>query len=425
MNILVRRSTLAITVASLLAACNAPSEAPTAPGTAAGPDGVGLETRPAEGAKYDYRPAFPGQTRAPALQTGTPLEVREVVRGFASPWAFAFLPDGRILVSERAGSLRLVSLEGRLSAPFDGVPAVLFEGQGGLLDIALHPRFEDNNLVYFSYAEPREGGNGTALARARLVESGGTPRLEGVEVLFRQQPTVQSGFHFGSRIVFDGQGHLYLSLGERALPVAREQSQDLAGHLGKVVRLNDDGSVPADNPFVGRAGARPEIWSYGHRNVQAAALDAQGRLWTIEHGPRGGDELNRPEAGRNYGWPVISYGIEYSGMKVGEGATARPGMEQPVYYWDPVIAPSGLVFHSGKLVPEWRGDLFVGGLGSMKLVRLKLDGDRVTGEEWLLRDRNARIRDVQEGPDGALYVITDGPDAALLRIAPAEAPAGV
>jgi aldose sugar dehydrogenase len=251
-----------------------------------------------------------------------------------------------------------------------------------------------------------------------LKEDASGVSVGNVQVIFRQMPSFDSKAHFGSRIVFTPDGKLFLTLGERAAPASRVHSQDLASHFGKVVRLNTDGSVPQDNPFVGRSDAKPEIWSYGHRNVQAANLDANGRLWTIEHGPRGGDELNRPEASKNYGWPVISYGIEYQGPKVGDGLTAKEGLEQPVYYWDPVIAPSGMIFYNGDLFPQWKGDLFVGGLGSMKLVRLKLENDKVVGEEWLLQDRSSRIRDVKQGADGAIYVVADGANASILRLAP-------
>jgi glucose/arabinose dehydrogenase len=317
--------------------------------------------------------------------------------------------------------MRIVGTDGTLSEPVAGLPAVLFEGQGGLLDVALDPGFETNRTVWWTYAEARDDGNGTTLARGVLEESGGTARLRDVAVVFRQQPGLRSGLHFGSRIVFapDGQ-HLFVGLGERGIPEGRVQSQDLASHFGKVIRLRLDGSVPADNPFVGQAGAKPEIWSYGHRNIQAATLDPQGRLWTIEHGPRGGDELNRPEPGKNYGWPVIGYGIDYSGATMHE-ANAAEGLEQPVYYWDPVIAPSGALFYSGRLVPEWSGDLFVGGLGSNKLVRLKLENDRVVGEEWLLGDRGSRFRDVKEAPDGSLWLLADN---SVLRVAPAGAGGG-
>jgi aldose sugar dehydrogenase len=245
-----------------------------------------------------------------------------------------------MLVSERPGKLRIVAADGKVSAPVKGVPAVHYKGQGGLLDVALDPQFATNRMIYFSYAEPRAGGNGTALARAQLVEGADGARLDGLQVMFRQMPTFQSDLHFGSRIAFSRDGKLFLTVGERALPAGMVQSQDLGSHFGKVLRLNLDGSVPMDNPFIGRSDAKPEIWSYGHRNVQAATVDsATGRLWTIEHGPRGGDELNHPEPGHNYGWPVITYGINYPGDKIGAGITQQAGMDQPVYYWDPVIAP--------------------------------------------------------------------------------------
>jgi glucose/arabinose dehydrogenase len=267
--------------------------------------------------------------------------------------------------------------------------------------VALDPDFATNHTIYFSYAEPREGGNGTTLARAVLNESAGNASLSDVSVIFRQLPTFQSQLHFGSRIAFAKDGKLFLALGERSLPASRVQAQDLASHFGKVIRINTDGSVPADNPFAGRADAKPEIWSYGHRNVQAATIDsATGKLWTVEHGPRGGDELNHPEAGKNYGWPVITYGIDYPGPPIGAGIQQQAGMEQPVYYWDPVIAPSGMIVYRGPLFPQWQGSILVGALSGTKLVRLQMDGDKVVGEEWLLGDRRARIRDVQQGPDG-------------------------
>jgi aldose sugar dehydrogenase len=366
----------------------------------------------------DFKPAFEGQTRAPAIKSSVALDVSTVASGLEAPWSVELLPDGRFLVTERPGRLRIVAADGKLSEPVGGLPKVLYEGQGGLLDVAVDPGFATNQRIFWTYAEPRNDGNGTAVASGKLVEDAKGARVEGVKVVFRQQPSLKSQLHFGSRIVFTPDGkQLYVALGERGIPEGRVQSQDLKSHFGKVVRLNLDGSVPKDNPFVGRSDAKPEIWSYGHRNMQAANLDAQGRLWTIEHGPRGGDELNRPEPGKNYGWPVIGYGIDYSGAKMHEASTGE-GLEQPVYYWDPVIAPSGLVFHSGNGAPEWQGNLFVGGLGSMKLVRLKLDNDRVVGEEWLLADRGERIRDVKEGPDGSLYLVTEGANASLLKVTP-------
>lgn len=349
------------------------------------------------------------------------LSVETVASGLRNPWSLAFLPDGRLLVTERPGQLRIVSRSGTVSAPVAGVPPVFARGQGGLLDVALSPDFEDSRLIFFSYAEPREGASGTSVARGRLVEDGGDARLEDVQVIFRQSPATGGSNHYGSRLVFARDGTLFVTLGDRFSQ--REQAQNLSNHLGKIVRIATDGSTPADNPYRGRSGARPEIWSYGHRNVQGAALDpATGRLWTIEHGARGGDELNRPEAGGNYGWPVITYGRDYSGAPIGEG-TAKAGMEQPVKYWDPSFAPSGLAFYTGTLMPQWTGDLFTGGLAGTRLVRLRLDParDAVVDEEVLLTSLGERIRDVRQGPDGALWLLTDDPsDGKLLRVAPAE-----
>ena len=387
--------------------------ADTAQPAAAGGPGAALETREPNG--KDFKPAFPGQTRIGGLKSDFELDVTEVAKDIASGWAFEFLPDQRIIVTERQGNMRIIGKDGKLSAPLKGLPKVFFEGQGGLLDVALDPQFPNNRILYWSYAEPRgDEGNGTALAKGVL--SADETRIEQVQVIFHQMPTFKSNLHFGSRIVFTPDGKLFLTLGERSMPESRVHSQDLNSHFGKVVRLNLDGSVPADNPFVGRNDAKPEIWSYGHRNIQAATLDGQGKLWTIEHGPRGGDELNQPQPGHNYGWPVITYGIEYAGPKIGDGITQKEGMEQPVYYWDPVIAPSGMIVYNGTMFPEWQGNIFVGGMASMKLVRLKLENDKVVGEEWLLRDRG-RVRDVRQGPDGAIYVLLEAGDGALLRIA--------
>ena len=362
-----------------------------------------------------------GEAEAPRSPTPKPVKADARVETVASelehPWALAFLPDGRMLVTERPGRLRIVERDGRVSEPLAGVPRVQARGQGGLLDVALDPRFADNRLVYLSYAEPGAGGTaGTAVARGRLGEG----RLEDVRVIYQQQPKVGGSNHFGSRLVFARDGTLFVTQGDRF--AYRDQAQDLSVGIGKIVRINADGSVPRDNPFVGHAGARPEIWSYGHRNVQSAALHPQtGQLWTVEHGARGGDELNRPEAGKNYGWPVITYGVDYSGERIGEG-TAKPGMEQPVYYWDPVIAPSGMTFYTGDAFPDWKGSLFIGSLDPGLLVRLTLKDGRVAREERYLADLGERIRDVRQGPDGLLYLLTDSGDGRILRVLPAAAP---
>lgn len=363
----------------------------------------------------------PESTPIEAPSSIGPLSVETVAASLRSPWGLAFLPDGRMLVTERPGSLRLVSPSGTVSAPVAGVPPVFARGQGGLLDVALAPDFDRSRLVYLAYAEPREGASGTSVARGRLMEENGDARLENVEVIFRQSPAASGSNHYGARLVFARDGTLFVTLGDRYSQ--REQAQNLSNHIGKIVRIAANGDVPADNPFRQKSGARPEIWSIGHRNVQGAALDpATGRLWTIEHGARGGDELNHPEAGKNYGWPVISYGRDYSGAAIGEG-TEKAGMEQPVKYWDPSFAPSGLAFYTGTLMPKWKGDLFAGGLAGTRLVRLRLDTARgsVTEEEVLLTDLNARIRDVRQGPDGALWLLTDDPsNGRLLRVAPAD-----
>jgi aldose sugar dehydrogenase len=348
------------------------------------------------------------------------IRVETVADGLTHPWGIAVLPDGAMLVTERPGRLRLVSPQGAVSEPISGVPAVDARRQGGLLDVETDPQFAENRLVYLSYAEPGQGGNSTAVARGRLSEDG--TALSEVEVIFSQQPKVDSTMHYGSRLVFDGQGHLFVTLGERSHERFRGQAQELGSHLGKIVRIRPDGSVPDDNPFVGRDDVLPEIWSYGHRNIQAADLHPEtGRLWEIEHGPRGGDELNIPEPGGNYGWPVVSHGVNYDGTPVGTGEASAPDMIDPVHTWTPVIAPSGMTFYTGDEFPEWQGNLFVGGLASTTLVRLVLDGESIVHEERLIDDLGLRIRDVVEGPDGALYLATDEDNGEILRISRAEA----
>jgi glucose/arabinose dehydrogenase len=355
----------------------------------------------------------------PAQRSPTPAPIEgkvtaeTVAQGLEHPWALAFLPDGRMLVTERTGRLSVV-LEGGKLQEVTGIPEVVARGQGGLLDIALDPDFNKNRLIYLSYAEAGEGGAGTAVARGRLSED--LTRFENDEVIFRQVPKVSGGNHFGSRLVFAPDGKLFVTLGERFN--YRNKAQALDNHFGKVVRINPDGSVPDDNPFVGRSGALPEIWSYGHRNPQSAALHPEtSALWIVEHGARGGDELNMPEAGKNYGWPVISYGVNYDGSKIGEG-TSKAGMEQPLKYWVPSFAPSGMVFYTGDLFPAWKGDLFVGALAAQELVRIDMDGNKPGEDERLLGDLGERIRDVRQGPDGALYVLTDSSEGRILRLTP-------
>jgi aldose sugar dehydrogenase len=373
-----------------------------------------LDKRPANA--ESQRPAFEGQTRACAAPASPVFDVAVLARGLEHPWAVEPLPGGDLLVTEKPGRLRIVGANGEVGPPIAGVPPVDHRNQGGLLDVALSPNFATDRTIFWSYAEPREGGNGTSVARGVL--SADRRSLADVRVILRAQPTYAGTMHFGSRLAFDRDGLLYVTLGDRSDITIRPQAQQLSSHMGKILRVTPDGQAPRDNPFVGQAGARPEIWSLGHRNVQAAAIDARGRLWIGEMGARGGDELNLVEKGENYGWPAIAYGQEYSGRPIGAGATARPGLEQPVYYWDPVIAPSGAEWYSSEAFPAWRGNLFVGGLRGRALVRLVIEGDRVVGEEWLLADRGQRIRDVRQGPDGALYVVTDERNGELLKITP-------
>jgi glucose/arabinose dehydrogenase len=343
------------------------------------------------------------------------LAVETVVGGLAHPWALAFLPEGNMLVTERPGRLRIATRDGKLTPALTGVPRVMAVGQGGLHDVIVDRNFQQNRTIYFCYAEPANGGGRTALARARLVDE---QRLDQVRVIFRQEGPLSSGNHYGCRIAQAADDNLYLTMGDHFGP--RDQAQNLANHIGKIVRIRPDGTVPSDNPFVGRAGAKPEIWSYGHRNSQGAALHpSTGKLWEHEHGPRGGDEVNIIEKGKNYGWPVIGYGIDYSGARIHEAAS-RPGMEQPVKYWVPSIAPSGMAFYRGDLFPAWRGNVLVGALASRLLVRLTLDGDKVTGEERLLDGLRERIRDVRVGPDGAIYLVTDNSAGRVLRVTPAK-----
>ncbi|SFX41531.1 Glucose/arabinose dehydrogenase, beta-propeller fold [Paracoccus pantotrophus] len=357
-------------------------------------------------------PAFPGQTRAPEIREQIPISRIPLIRGLSDPWGMALLPDGGLLITERTGTLRLYR-DGQLSQPIQGMPEVDARGQGGLLDVAVAPDFARTRQVWFSFSEPRGNGrNATSVGTGRLSAEG--TALEEMRVIFRQEPAWASTLHFGSRLVFDRQGQLFVTTGERSRPEPRQLAQDLGTHLGKVLRIDPaTGAAAPGNPFT-EGQARPEIWSWGHRNIQAAALDAQGRLWTVEHGPQGGDELNLPQAGRNYGWPVITYGQDYSGGPIGQGITQREGMEQPVYYWDPVIAPSGMVFYRGAMFPELEGDALIGGLQAGAVVRLRIEGDRVSGEQRLL-EGIGRVRDIELAPDGALLILTDGGE--LIRLA--------
>lgn len=391
-----------------LAACSAPG-APVAqaPGAAV-----------AQGApNTNYQPAFPEQTRAPAERSNVSIAHEVVAEGLNHPWAIAFLPDGRMLVTERSGGLRLLTREGALSN-VQGLPPVAAQGQGGLLDLVLGPDFANDRLIYWTYAEPRQsGGSGTSAARGRLSDD--ARRVENVQVIFRQLPSWNSRGHFGSRLVFDRQGRLFIALGDRQQNEPRELAQDNSTHIGKVVRINPEGGAASGNPFIGEASVRPEIWSSGHRNIQGADLHPEtGALWTIEHGPRGGDELNLTQAGRNYGWPIISYGIEYNGGAINEGITQREGLEQPNYYWDPVIAPGDMEFYTGDLFP-WRGDLLIAGLSTQSIVRVRIEGERVVAEERLELNLG-RIRDVAMAPDGALWIVTDEDNGRVLRLTPAS-----
>ncbi|MBR9988609.1 MAG: PQQ-dependent sugar dehydrogenase [Gemmatimonadetes bacterium] len=421
-----RQTTIALRLTLLLAlivACG-PRNGERAAGDAAVP---GSDTAPVAGRNCEpletrarnaphQEPAFEGQTRACAAVSNVVFDVDVVARGLVHPWAVAPLPGGDLLVTERPGRLRIVSASGTIGQPITGLPEVDARGQGGLLDVTLSPAFATDNRIYWSYAEPRSGGNGTAVATGVL--SLDRRSVQNAAVIFRALPTYDGRLHFGSRVVFGPDGTLFITTGERSDARMRLHAQQRDNHLGKILRINPDGSVPSDNPFTNESGAQPEIWTLGHRNTQAAAFDPEGRLWIIEHGPRGGDELNLVQRGRNYGWPVQAYGIEYRGDPIAGASTEPDGYEQPVYYWDPVIAPSGAMFYTGDAFPGWHGSLFVGGLADRRLVRLEIDGARVTGEEHLLRDRNQRLRDVAQGPDGLLYIVTDEDDGQLWRIRP-------
>jgi len=374
----------------------------------------------------ELEPAFPEQTRAPAAPSGVTLAVEELAGGLAHPWGMAFLPDGSLIVTERPGRMRLVAADGTVSAPLEGVPPVHARRQGGLLDVTVGPEFAEDRMVYWTYSKPLgDGLSATAAARGRLSEDG--TAIEGATDIFVQAPPSPTPMHYGSRVLFDGAGNLYVTTGEHSSGAERVLAQDLGASYGKVLRLRPDGSAPPDNPFVGEPGAVEGIWTFGHRNVQGAAIHPEsGVLWTVEHGPRGGDELNLSAPGVNFGWPEVSYGVNYDGSPVGDGVASGPEFEEPVYFWDPVIAPGGMAFYTGELFADWRGDLLIASLDPGALVRLELDGGAdeasgdpplVVGEERLLTDAG-RIRDVEVAPDGAVLVLTDKADGAVLRLTP-------
>lgn len=354
----------------------------------------------------DYKPAFEGQTRIASVTTTTPYEGKVLDSTLVRPWGITALADGRFLVTEKEGKIRIVGATGGVSAPINGVPKVDSEGQGGLLGITLDPAFAQNRMVYWAFSEPSAEGTVTAVAKGKL--SADEKSLEGVTVIYRATPSYKGTLHYGGRVLFSKEGHLYVSTGERSDLVTRPQAQDINSGLGKVIRINTDGKPIAGNPFEGKSNARPELFSYGHRNVQGIAFHpVTGDLWETEFGPRGGDELNRVEAGKNYGWPTITYGIEYSGEKIGEAIQQKEGLEQPVYYWDPVISPSGITFYTGDAIPEWKNNLFISCLSGMHINRIVIENNKVVGEERLLEKEEQRFRDVTQGADGALYAVTD------------------
>ncbi|HZV63200.1 MAG TPA: PQQ-dependent sugar dehydrogenase [Methylophilaceae bacterium] len=405
---------LSLTAAVLLVGCGSPTESEAqSEATKAASSGQckPLETRARE---TKYEPATQGQTRGPCVASSMNFNVTVLTKDLDHPWAVEPLPSGELLVTEKTGQMRVVTQDGKVGPAITGVPKVDARGQGGLLDVALSPTFRTDRTIYWSFTEPREGGNGTSVAKGVLSRDGKS--LDDVKVILHTKPTYDNNMHFGSRLAFGPDGMLYVTMGERSDLETRPQAQHLNSHFGKILRITPDGQPASGNPFAGKENALPEIWSYGHRNVQASAFDAQGQFWDIEHGPRGGDELNLVEKGKNYGWPLASYGIEYSGDVITTNEPHRKGLEQPVYYWDPVIAPSGAEFYEGNAFPEWKNSLFIGALKEMRLVRLVIEDNRVVGEEHLLKDRGQRIRDVREGADGALYLVTDG--GQLLKLSP-------
>jgi aldose sugar dehydrogenase len=400
-----------VTGAMLTSACESNKEKTEAMSVATDSTGAPVESRDAN---TTYKPAFEGQTRIGGVKTQTPYEGKVIASDLKSPWGIAVLPDGRLLITEKAGTMRLATPSGVLSAALTGIPKVNAAGQGGLLGITPDPAFATNRMVYWVFSEESPAGNLTAVAKGKL--SADEKSIEGATVIYRATPAYKGNLHYGGRILFDKTGNLIVSTGERSDLVTRPQAQDLKSGLGKIVRITTDGQPAPGNPLATNADARPEIYSYGHRNVQGLAFHPEtGDLWEHEFGPRGGDELNRIQAGKNYGWPTITYGLEYSGEKVGGAITQQDGLEQPVYYWDPVVSPSGMTFYNSDSISEWKNNVFIGGLNSQHIVRLVIVNNKVTGEERLLSGEAQRFRDVAQGKDGALYAVTDG--GRLYRIA--------
>lgn len=368
----------------------------------------GTITNPVENnpANTNYAPAFSGQTRISGLQTNTPYEAKIITSALTSPWGVKSLPDGRLLITQKAGTMRIVTVAGEVSSPITGIPTVNPAGQGGLLGLCLDPEFSSNRMIYWVFSEASTGGNQTSVAKGKL--SADEKTIEGAMVIYHANPANPSDLHYGGRILFDQTGNLVVSTGERSVLQTRQLAQSVTAGLGKVIRINKNGQAATGNPTFTQTGALPELYTIGHRNPQGLALNSvTGEIWLAEHGPRGGDEINRLKAGANYGWPTITYGIEYSGEKVGAGIQKQDGLEQPVYYWDPVVSPSGMTFYTGNRVPEWQNNLFIGALSGMHIVRLAIENNKVVGEERLLAGEGQRFRDVTQGNDGALYAITD------------------
>ncbi|MBE7178800.1 MAG: PQQ-dependent sugar dehydrogenase [Mucilaginibacter polytrichastri] len=371
--------------------------------TATAQTGAPLETKKANS---DYKPAFAGQTRIGSVKTKTAYQVDKLAEKLDHPWAVVPMPDGRLLITLKTGSMEIHKADGSLAKKISGFPAVDDAGQGGMLDVALDPSFASNKMIYWSFSEPYKGGNLTAVAKGKLNEASG--KIDNPTVIFRATPELTSSkLHYGSRLVFDKAGYLFVSAGERSVLEGRRLAQKLNSGQGKIFRITKDGKAAPGNPFASQKEAMPEIYAYGFRNPQGLTINpATGEMWEAEFGPRGGDEVNLVKKGKNYGWPTITYGIEYSGEKVGDGIQQKAGLEQPVYYWDPVLSPSGIVFYSGKAIPEWTNNLFIGGLSSMHIARLVIKNNKVVGEEWLLEDKKERFRDVAYAND-MLYTVTD------------------